>query len=45
MIGLLIARKVVCVEPLASMTPDELAVVVGPTIQRYLTGDLELPPR
>ncbi|MFJ1461642.1 TetR family transcriptional regulator [Nocardia sp. N2S4-5] len=44
MIGLLIARKVVCVEPLASMTPDELAVVVGPTIQRYLTGDLELPP-
>ncbi|WP_024803962.1 TetR family transcriptional regulator [Nocardia sp. BMG51109] len=43
MIGLLVTRTVVGVEPLASMSPDELAPLVGPNIQRYLTGDLELP--
>ncbi|MBB5917692.1 AcrR family transcriptional regulator [Nocardia transvalensis] len=43
MIGLLVARKVVGVEPLASLTPDQLAVLVGPAVQRYLTGDLDLP--
>ncbi|GAB2692796.1 TetR/AcrR family transcriptional regulator [Nocardia thraciensis] len=43
MMGLLIARKIVGVEPIASLTADELAVLVGPTLQRYLTGELELP--
>ncbi|MBF6174381.1 TetR/AcrR family transcriptional regulator [Nocardia blacklockiae] len=43
MIGLLVARKVVGVQPLAAMTPAELAPLVGPTLQRYLTGDLEFP--
>ncbi|WP_280267867.1 TetR family transcriptional regulator [Nocardia wallacei] len=43
MMGLLIARKIAEVEPIASMTADELAALVGPTLQRYLTGDLELP--
>lgn len=37
MIGLMILRYVVCVEPLASATDDELVELVAPTIQRYLT--------
>lgn len=40
MAGLIVARHVVKVEPLASISTDELAALVGPTIQRYLTGDL-----
>lgn len=40
LVGLLMARYVVGVEPLASTPPAELARIVGPNIQRYLTGDL-----
>jgi AcrR family transcriptional regulator len=40
MIGLAVARYVLKLQPVASATPDELAVAVGPTLQRYLTGDL-----
>jgi AcrR family transcriptional regulator len=39
-VGLAMARYVVRVEPIASMDADPLARMVGPTIQRYLTGDL-----
>ncbi|HKX69526.1 MAG TPA: TetR family transcriptional regulator [Intrasporangium sp.] len=39
-VGLAMARRVVGVEPLASMSVDELVEHVGPTIQRYLAGDL-----
>jgi AcrR family transcriptional regulator len=40
LVGLAMARYVVGVEPLAS-TPDEVvARAVGPTVQRYLVGDL-----
>ncbi len=39
-IGLLMARHVLRVEPLASATMDELVEWVAPTIQRYLTGEL-----
>ena len=39
-VGLLMARYVVGVEPLASADPETVARAVGPTIQRYLTGDL-----
>ncbi|NNH75335.1 helix-turn-helix transcriptional regulator [Nocardia uniformis] len=42
MIGLLVTRKVLEIEPLASMSLDELAATVGPTLQRYLTGELDL---
>ena len=38
--GLALARYVLKVEPLASATADELAPLVGPTLQRYLTGTL-----
>ncbi|MBF6329839.1 TetR family transcriptional regulator [Nocardia transvalensis] len=44
MIGLLVARKIVGIEPLASMPAQEVARLSGPTLQRYLTGDLDLPP-
>jgi AcrR family transcriptional regulator len=42
-VGLAMARKVVRIEPLASASPEWLASVVGPTIQRYLTGRLATP--
>ncbi|CAA9489238.1 MAG: Transcriptional regulator, AcrR family [uncultured Solirubrobacteraceae bacterium] len=40
MVGLVMARHVVGVEPLASLEPEALAEVLAPTLQRYLTGDL-----
>ncbi len=40
LVGLAMARYIVAVEPLASMSPDALAAAVGPVIQRYLIGDL-----
>lgn len=40
MVGIIVARYVVKIEPLASLTTDELTSFVGPTIQRYLTGEL-----
>jgi AcrR family transcriptional regulator len=42
MMGLLIARYVVRVEPLASAPAAQLVAAIGPNIQRYLTGDLGL---
>lgn len=39
-IGLALMRYVGRVEPLASADVDTVAVAVGPTIQRYLTGDI-----
>jgi AcrR family transcriptional regulator len=40
LIGLAFARLVVGVEPLASMERGAVARAVGPSIQRFLTGDL-----
>ncbi len=40
-VGLAMARRVVGIEPLASMTVDELVAHVGPTLQRYLAADLD----
>jgi AcrR family transcriptional regulator len=37
MVGLLLVRYVVQVEPLASADPEELIRLVAPTLQRYLT--------
>jgi AcrR family transcriptional regulator len=42
-IGLVMARYVLRLEPLASATPDEVVAAIGPTVQRYLTGEVELP--
>jgi AcrR family transcriptional regulator len=43
--GLIFMRYLMEVEPLASMSPDELVAVYAPTIQRYLTGPLPAPDR
>lgn len=42
MMGLAVARYVVRLEPLASAEPELVVALLGPTIQRYLAG--ELPP-
>ncbi|MCW2601592.1 MAG: transcriptional regulator BetI [Frankiales bacterium] len=39
-VGLAVIRYVLRLEPVASATADELAPLVGPTLQRYLTGPL-----
>jgi AcrR family transcriptional regulator len=44
LIGMVMTRYVLQLEPLASASPDELVAAVGPTVQRYLTGDVDLPP-
>jgi AcrR family transcriptional regulator len=44
-IGLVMARYVLRLEPLASASPDAVVAAIGPTVQRYLTGDVELPGR
>jgi hypothetical protein len=38
--GLVMARYIVGVEPLASLPADEVIRVIGPTLQRYLTEPL-----
>jgi AcrR family transcriptional regulator len=43
LVGLGTARYIVKVEPLASMTPEAVAGVIGPVLQRYLTGRLPAP--
>lgn len=41
LVGLMMARYVVGVEPLASAPREAIARAIGPAIQRYLTGDLD----
>lgn len=43
LVGLALMRYVGRIEPLASASIDELVAAVGPTVQSYLTGDLERP--
>ena len=38
MLGLVVARYVLGLEPLASLPPAEVVRLLGPTLQRYLTG-------
>ncbi|MGW4534861.1 TetR/AcrR family transcriptional regulator [Nocardia sp. NPDC004340] len=39
--GLLVTRKILRLEPIASMPIDQLATTIGPTLQRYFTADLD----
>jgi AcrR family transcriptional regulator len=39
-VGLVMAREIVRLESLAALTPDELATLLAPTFERYLTGPL-----
>jgi AcrR family transcriptional regulator len=41
LVGLAMIRYVIGVEPLASAPVDEVVAVVAPTVQRYLTGELD----
>jgi AcrR family transcriptional regulator len=43
-IGLSVMRYIGHIEPLASATVDELVAAIGPTVQRYLTGDIGTEP-
>jgi len=40
LLGLAMARYVLAIEPLASMTSEQVVAVTGPTLQRVLTGTL-----
>jgi AcrR family transcriptional regulator len=40
-IGLSVMRYIGRIEPLASGSVDEVVAAIGPTVQRYLTGDLK----
>jgi AcrR family transcriptional regulator len=40
MVGLMLVRYVVRLEPLASASPEDVIRLVAPNVQRYLTGDL-----
>jgi len=38
--GLLVLRYIAEIEPLASMSRDELTRIYGPVLQHYITGDV-----
>jgi AcrR family transcriptional regulator len=40
MLGLALTRYVLRIGPIAAASPEELAAAIGPSIDRYLTGDL-----
>jgi AcrR family transcriptional regulator len=42
-VGLILMRYLLEVEPLASMSADEVVAIYAPTLQRYLTGPLPEP--
>ncbi|WP_405162527.1 TetR family transcriptional regulator [Nocardia sp. NBC_01499] len=44
MIGLLMARKVIELDPIATHPQEGLITAIAPTIQRYLTGEIGTPP-
>lgn len=43
MLGLALTRYVLALGPVAAASPDELAAAIGPTLERYLTGDVRVP--
>ncbi|HEX6931988.1 MAG TPA: TetR family transcriptional regulator [Streptosporangiaceae bacterium] len=45
MLGLALTRLVLGLPGLTEVTVDELATAVGPSVDRYLTGDIGLPAR
>jgi AcrR family transcriptional regulator len=40
LIGVVMARYIVKVEPFASLPAEQIVATIGPNLQRYLTGDL-----
>jgi len=45
LVGLVMARYVLRLEPVASATAPEIIAAYAPTLQRYLTGDVAIPGR
>jgi AcrR family transcriptional regulator len=45
MLGLALTRLVLRLPGVADVTVDELATAIGPSVDRYLTGDIGLPAR
>lgn len=43
LMGVVVARYIVGLEPLASLPAREVAAMIAPNLQRYLTGDLPDP--
>ncbi|MCV7386408.1 TetR family transcriptional regulator [Mycolicibacter longobardus] len=43
LMGIVVARYIVGLEPIASLPGEEIVAMVAPTLQRYLTGDLPDP--
>ena len=40
LVGVGVVRYVARADPIRSMTPEELADAIAPTLQRYLIGDI-----
>lgn len=40
LVGVVMARYIIGLEPFASLPPQRIADTIGPTLQRYLTGEL-----
>ncbi len=40
LVGLVMARYIIGLEPFASLSADRIAHTIGPNLQRYLTGEL-----
>jgi AcrR family transcriptional regulator len=40
LMGVVMARYIVKVEPFASLPAEQIVAMIGPNLQRYLTGDL-----
>lgn len=44
LMGIVVARYIIGLEPLASLPAEQIVTMVAPTLQRYLTGDLPDQP-
>jgi hypothetical protein len=42
--GIVVARYIIGLEPLASLPAEQIVAIIAPTLQRYLTGDLPAEP-
>jgi hypothetical protein len=40
LVGVVMARYILRLEPFASLPPEQIAQTIAPNLQRYLTGDL-----
>lgn len=44
LMGIVVARYIIGLEPLASLPAEQIVAMIAPTLQRYLTGDLPDQP-